>query len=301
WLAMLVPGRFFHNRMPGTVRVAAGLSGGSYDTLARAICESLGSQTKCEALTISTDGSRDNINRLEQGEVDLALVQADALGSSSLAIVAPLYYEAVHIVVRRESGIRRIEDLRGRRVNVGMEKAGTRGIAELVLKTVGMSLPDLLVDTSDWHLLIQQDQLTPRGNMEPSERTEAAIIVSRLGSQDMQDLLATGLWELLALPGALDLQLDEPSFHALLLKQKHYPQGNLPDGGVYTVATAAFLVATQKTPSILVETVLTHLFSPRMVASTGIFPPEQAVHWQSMGGWHPAAQKFFALFRSIPP
>jgi TRAP-type uncharacterized transport system substrate-binding protein len=324
WLALMVPGNLFSNRMPKTVRFASGMTGGSYDSLARAVCESLGARTQCEAIPITTDGSTDNIDRLINGEVDLALLQGDALGRANVALVAPLYYEAVHIVVRKGYGIRKLEDLRGRRVNVGMEKAGSRGVAQLVLGSVGIDLSDIQIDTSDWHGWItaptaessessgdesnsvatvkESNSISPPIKSSSAEpETEAAIIVSRLGSQDMVDLLATNRFGLLSLPAALELSLDEPAFHALPLKPASYPGVQLPESGVLTIATAAFLATTHETPSILVETVLQNLFSPNMVQSTGIFTPEQATHWQSMGSWHPAAQEFFAHYRSIKP
>ncbi|MEZ6078882.1 MAG: hypothetical protein R3C56_25370 [Pirellulaceae bacterium] len=61
---------------------------------------------------------------MERAEVQLGLVQADAMGSPTLAVVAPLYYEAVHILVKRQLPITKLEDLRGRQILLGSEKSG---------------------------------------------------------------------------------------------------------------------------------------------------------------------------------
>lgn len=294
WFALMLPAGWSKNRMPKTVRFASGLSGGSYDILARSICQALDNQSECQALVVGTVGSRENAERLESGDVDLALLQADAIGSPIISVVAPLYYEAVHVFVRRGVGINRLEQLRGRLVNIGQEKAGSRGIAEMVLESAGLTFDNIVVDNSDWHQLSLP---------QPEKQTlaDAAIVVSRLGSSDIANLLGGGNYELMAIGGTLELALMEPTvFHPLLMKPEHYPHSNLPETGIATVATTAYLAATNETPAILVQTVLKHLFTPEMIAATGIVSAERAAHWKGLV-WHPAAREFFQSYRGTPP
>lgn len=288
WLLLLISSAVIRNRMPSTVRVASGVAGGAYDQLARTICEALGEQAGCTALPISTAGSSENVERLESGEVELALLQADAITSSSIAIVAPLYYEAVHIFVRRAAGINSLEELRDRRVLVGPGKAGSHSVAQLLLRSAGLSFEDIQVDTSDWHQLKDKPE------------AEAAIVVSKLGSKDVTELLCGGHYRLLAMPNAIQFALDEPSFHTLLVTSSHYPDCGLPEHGIATVTTTAFLATNPEAPSVLVRTVLKHLFAPEMVATTGIVSAERAAHWQNLA-WHPTAREFFQPYRGSEP
>ncbi|MEO8270907.1 MAG: serine/threonine-protein kinase, partial [Aureliella sp.] len=137
WLAVLIPSLgWVSNRMPAVVRVAGGIEGGSYDQVASAIASLLSQQAKGVAEAVPTVGSNDNAERLERGEVQLGLVQADAM-SPTLSVVAPLYYEAVHILVKQELPIAKIEDLRGHQVILGSEKSGVRTAARLLLARAG--------------------------------------------------------------------------------------------------------------------------------------------------------------------
>lgn len=284
WMVLLIPPNLYRNRMPGSVRIAAGFEGGTYDQVATSICEKL-SEVGSQATTVSTVGSSENIDRLLRNDVDLALIQADSIESSSIAVIAPLYYEAVHILVRQDSGITNLEELRERHVVVGPDQAGSHSIAKLLLRSAGLTFEDIQVDTNDWHKILQ------------SAHADAAIVVSKLGSQDVGDLLCAGQFRLLAMSKAWQFALDEPSFHPLLVTSSDYPNCNLPEAGIATVATTAFLVAKPDTPAILVQTILQHLFTPETVSIMGIVSAERAAHWQGLA-WHPTAREYFQKYRS---
>jgi TRAP transporter TAXI family solute receptor len=87
----------------------------------------------------SSEGSLENGRLLREGRVDIALVQSDVaellyecqpaegiFPNRDLRSLASLWPEAVHLVTLEASGIRRLEDLRGRRVAIGYRGSGTR-------------------------------------------------------------------------------------------------------------------------------------------------------------------------------
>jgi TRAP-type uncharacterized transport system substrate-binding protein/predicted Ser/Thr protein kinase len=337
WIVFILPADMMRNRMPANVRVAAGVEGGSYDTVARSICDGLDSSQKTNAVAIRTEGSSENLDRLERGLVDFALLQADAIGSPSVAVVAPLYYEAVHIIVRKSAGIKTLADLRQRKVNVGSAKAGTRGIAEMVLESANLSLADIDVVSFDWHLLtsgrsspsveaatafekvslgsVEERKATnpetpsesaasetqrTEGREEAELNIDAAIVVSRLGSTNIAKLLQAGEFELLPFTNAMEFALLEPMFHPLLIQSKHYPDCNLPTTGISAVTTTAFLAARHDAPRVLVQAVLRHLFTQEIVAATGIISADRAASWQGLV-WHPAAREFFEPYKAMKP
>lgn len=104
------------------------------------------------AVAQASRGSVSNIQHLHAGRIESALVQADvaylaANGKGSFAgnkavpelkAIANLYVEALHIVVRRDSPIRSLNGLRGRRVSLDLKGSGTRSIAREVLKRYGL-------------------------------------------------------------------------------------------------------------------------------------------------------------------
>ncbi len=100
----------------------------------------------------TTRGSVANIDALRAGKLVSALVQADvaywayrgerlfkAKGPlKSLRLIANLYPEALHVVVRKSSNLRIIGNLRGQRVSLGPTGSGTLVDARLVLAVHGL-------------------------------------------------------------------------------------------------------------------------------------------------------------------
>ena len=108
------------------------------------------------AAAVSTQGSLDNVRGMAGATLDLALCQAniahDAYTGSglyagnrveTLRVIANLFPEAVHVVVRKDGGIRSIGELEGKRVSVGEKNSGTLATAKTVLRGYGLALKDL--------------------------------------------------------------------------------------------------------------------------------------------------------------
>ena len=101
-------------------------------------------------------GSLDNLRRLRKEEfVQLAIVQHDVLSFakvykqddkelqdwvSKFRYIYSLYPEEVHIVTRKDSGIRTLRDLENRRVGVGLVDSGTQITATFLLRLAGLTI-----------------------------------------------------------------------------------------------------------------------------------------------------------------
>lgn len=104
------------------------------------------------AVAQATLGSVANAEAIQSGELESALVQADVayfaykgLGPfagkapmTNLCAIANLYPEAAHVVVRADSPISTIGDLKGRRVSLDLAGSGTRAVALTILKGYGI-------------------------------------------------------------------------------------------------------------------------------------------------------------------
>ncbi len=104
----------------------------------------------------TTGGSIYNLNTLRAGGLEFGVVQSDwqyhALHGTSLftdagafddlRAVFALHPEPVTIVARADSGIARLEDLRGKRVNIGNPGSGQRGTMEVLMAALGWTLED---------------------------------------------------------------------------------------------------------------------------------------------------------------
>jgi TRAP transporter TAXI family solute receptor len=103
------------------------------------------------AITIeprNTKGSAENIPLLEQGKLDLALVQGEAAyealagihraGPTNIKIVWAMYSSPGMFVVRADSPYRKIEDLKGKPVAWGAKGSGLVILAGYVLDPLGL-------------------------------------------------------------------------------------------------------------------------------------------------------------------
>jgi uncharacterized protein len=94
----------------------------------------------------------ENLRLLEAGDGELGFTLADTLasavsskeaGSDRLRGVAALFPGYVHLVDSKESGIKTLADLKGKRVSLGPEGSGIAVIAAVILKAAGLTFGDL--------------------------------------------------------------------------------------------------------------------------------------------------------------
>jgi TRAP-type uncharacterized transport system substrate-binding protein len=87
---------------------------------------------------IPTKGSTEALEMLDQGKLDLALVQGGLEATHpNVEHVATIAPELLHFLVRPE--IKEIGDIRGKRVNLGGKSGGTRVVARQVLEFSGLA------------------------------------------------------------------------------------------------------------------------------------------------------------------
>lgn len=271
-------------QLPKTIRVATGQPGGSYDFVGRVISDKLTSILGRPALPEISEGSVDNSQRLLDRRVAIALLQATNMKSNEIAVIAPLYYEAIHVLARQGAGIRTISDLMGRNVIVGPDGSGSRSVAKRILQKHHLELSQIEPISTEWLSIDQQPTV------------DAAIVVVQVGNARMNELLGSGEFKLLPLNDAVKFSLDDPAFHLLPLTTEHYPSANLPQAGINTVATTAYLATRVDCPDVLVTTTLEVIYSPEVITSCKLLSAEKVADWQV--SWHRAADAYFEQFRS---
>lgn len=97
----------------------------------------------------STGGSIYNLDSLRQGSLDLAIAQSDWQYNAFKGTEAPfsdkgaftdlrsvfsLHTEAFTVIVRADSGIKKLDDLVGKRVNIGNPGSGNRATMDVIMK-----------------------------------------------------------------------------------------------------------------------------------------------------------------------
>ena len=134
------------------LRLGSGNTGGLYYTYANMLREldNGGIDVK------QTAGSQANMRLLSGGFVDLAIVQSDVLSEAvngtgdfagepiaGVRAVAGLYDEAFQLIVRENSDIYALSDLKGKTMSVGEEGSGVAKNADYLLRSAGVDISEV--------------------------------------------------------------------------------------------------------------------------------------------------------------
>src|SRR5215471_13320369 len=139
---------------PNPVSLTTGIPGGVYHPVGNAICRMFnldGKHQETPCIAVSSDGSVENIRRVESGESAFGLSQTDVAVAAfngqgpfaaagpdpKLRMVTALYPEAFTVVARADTGIRDFQDLRGKRVGIGTSGVGYNFTRDVILKSYG--------------------------------------------------------------------------------------------------------------------------------------------------------------------
>ena len=146
FLAIVVAGAaiFRSQWRPSSYRLV--ISAGSVNGLRHRIAERLAEDAAAGGLSlriVGTRGSLEALNRVDSGELDLALVQGglDPKFHPNVRQVAALHVEPMHLLVNEEIRAQvtgSLSALRGMRVNIGPLGSGTHDLAIDILRVAGL-------------------------------------------------------------------------------------------------------------------------------------------------------------------
>lgn len=263
------------------IRIGTGPTGGTYfpvgGLIANAISNPPGSRP-CDrggscgvpgliAVAQSTNGSVENIDGLNRGDLDFALVQADVAfwaqsgtglykgkgAVTELRAVARLYPESVHLAVRMDSGISSVAGLKGKRVGVGEEGSGTLVGSRTILEAFGVGVGD-----------IKPIYKKPGEDADDlvAGSLDAMFFVSGAPTQLISRLMDSGRARL--------LPIDGPAAKRLTARYPFFSVGEIPAdvyagmGGkpLSTLTVGALMVTTSRMPADFVEAITRAMWHP---------------------------------------
>lgn len=132
------------NKKNKEIKFGTGGTGGNYYSYGTNLADAL-DKKDLNVTVKATAGSSANIRLLNQGFLDLAIVQGDIFkeavkdGTERLHALTGLYDESVQIVVPADSDIKTVADLKGRTVSLGEEESGAYKNALDIFKAYNIS------------------------------------------------------------------------------------------------------------------------------------------------------------------
>jgi uncharacterized protein len=141
-------------------RIGTGGTAGTYYPVGGMIANAVSQPGKIIATAQASNGSLANVNAIAGGSMEAGLTQSDVAtwaytGTGAfegkpkvpdLRMIANLYPESIHLVVKKGSGIKSVADLKGKRVALDEPGSGTLIDARLVLAAYGVKETDIKPD-----------------------------------------------------------------------------------------------------------------------------------------------------------
>ena len=138
-------------------RIGTGGTAGTYYPIGGMIANAVSVPGKIVATAQASNGSLANVNAIAGGSMESGFSQSDVAtwaqtgtgifagkpNIPDLRLIANLYPETVHVVVKKGSGIKSIADLKGKRVGMDEPGSGTLVNARLILAAYGVKETDI--------------------------------------------------------------------------------------------------------------------------------------------------------------
>ncbi|NQW12212.1 MAG: TAXI family TRAP transporter solute-binding subunit [Alphaproteobacteria bacterium] len=215
------------------ISIGTGGVTGVYYPTGGAICRLVNRNRKEHGIRCSvesTGGSIYNINTIRSGELEFGVAQSDWQyhaynGTSKFADAGPfkelramfsVHPEPVTILARRDSGIKTIADLKGKRVNIGNAGSGTRGTWDVMESALGWSRSDLR--------LASELKSAETGQALCDNKIDAYFWLVGHPSALTQETMSTC--------DAVLVDTDNPAIAKLVADNAYYRWANIP-GGMY--------------------------------------------------------------------
>jgi len=220
-----------------------------------------------KATVESTSGSVFNINAVLKGDLEFGVVQSDRQyqayhglaewarsgAQKDLRSVFSVHPEAITLVVSEKSGIRTIEDLKGKRINLGNPGSGHLQNSRDVLGAAGLAEDDLsaeYVKALEAPGLLQDERLDgffytvghPNGNIKEATSGRIKVFIVPIEGR------------------GIDKMLQQCSYYAKSrIPHEFYPRA-LNTEDTETIGVKTTLVTSKKVPAVVVYAITKEVF-----------------------------------------
>jgi uncharacterized protein len=284
-------------------RIGTGGTAGTYYPVGGMIANAVSQPGKLVATAAASNGSLANVTAIAGGSMEAGLSQSDVAtwaytGTGAfegkpkvtdLRMIANLYPESIHLVVKKGAGIKTVADLKGKRVALDEPGSGTLINARMVLAAYGVKESD-----------IKPDYIKPNqaGDKLKDGSLDAFFFVGGAPAGAIAELASSGVGiELVPLAG--------PQAEALLKSSPWFAVDNIAAGtykdvpAVQTLAVGAQFVTSAKVDTETVYQVTKAMFSDATQktlaaghAKGKFITKENAVKGVGIP-FHPGAEKYY--------
>lgn len=273
---------------------------GNYYSFGSVLAQVINTATGSNITISATGGSVENIRLLSNGEMELALVQADAnsyalTGTEHFAesgvidnfqAITACYPDVVQIVVSKDSGIKSVADMKDKRICVGATGSGYEVAARQILAAYDMDYDDIderFLSQSEGKNALQDGQI------------DGFFMSSGYPNSNVTELSLNGNIEVLNIDEEhmkklLDLY---PFYTEFFAEKDEYNLGYLP----VTVGTPAILVASKDVSEddvyAMTKAIYDNLDEIKAINAKGNFMSLEGAFRGVSGNVHPGAARYY--------
>ena len=287
------------------VTIGTGGVTGVYYAVGGAVCRLMNkdrAKTGLRCSVESTGGSVFNVNAIKTGEIDFGLAQSDVQYNAvkgeaqfkgkadpDLRAVFSVHPEPFTVLARKEAGVSKFADFKGKRFNIGNPGSGTLASMEELLKQMGWT-------NSDFSLAAQL-KADEQGPALCDNKIDGFFYGVGHPSAAIQDPTTTC--------GAKLVPLTGPAVDALLKAHPYYAKATIP-GGMYnnnpnpteTYGVLATVVTSAKVPESTVYALVKAVFEnfdefKKLHPAFAHLDPKQMVKDGLSAPLHPGAVKYY--------
>ncbi|EXF42720.1 periplasmic binding protein [Pseudomonas sp. BAY1663] len=234
---------------PTFINILTGGTSGVYYPIGVALSQQYNKIDGAKTSVQATKASVENLNLLQAGRGELALSLGDSVADAwngvedagfkaplkRLRAIAGTYNNYIQIVASKESGIKTLEDLKGKRISVGAPKSGTELNARAIFKAAGLAYEDMgrveFLPYAESVELIKNRQL------------DATLQSSGLGMAAIRDLASTMPVTFVEIPDSVVEKIESDAYLPGVIPAGTYDG---QDADVPTVAITNILVTHDK-------------------------------------------------------
>ena len=281
------------------VRLATGGTTGTYYAFGSVVAQIVGEKTGITMTVQSTGASKANIELIDSGDVEIAIVQNDTMDYAwrglesfngtkynTFSAMAAVYAEVCQVVASASSGIKTVADLKGKNVSVGDVGSGTEINARHILDAYGLSYSDISV---------QNLGVGPSSDALRDNKIDAFFFTS--GAP------ASGITDLAASKDIVLVEIDDAHAAQLRTKYPAYTQYPIPaatykgqTAAVKTVAVKATFIVSTKLSVDTVYTLTKALFESKAAIEAAHAKGKELSFAYAVDGipvpFHPGAEKY---------
>ncbi|MBL8805614.1 MAG: TAXI family TRAP transporter solute-binding subunit [Rhodospirillales bacterium] len=255
----------------------------------------------------STAASVENLNLVQQGRAEVAFTLGDALSDAwkgnaeigfpqkldKLRAIGGLYSNYIQIVASKESGVKTLADLKGKRVSVGAPRSGTEVNARAIFTAAGLGY----AGPQNMGNVLGQVQFLPFGqsvDLIKNRQLDATLISAGLGVAAIRDVASTNDIVIVAVPASMIAKIGDPAYQPGTVPAGTY-RGQ--DAAVETVQIKNFLVTSDRVPADTVYTLTKAMFDnlDKMVAAAAAAKAidVKTASQNTPVPLHPGAEKYY--------